>query len=197
MIETKNTILRPVGINDIYDIYEYAKDEETGPRAGWPPHKNIETTRAIVEGWLSPDCDEEILAIHHKGDNKVIGTVGIVCLSERFKDDRNTYVKELVESGKLTYEIGTTISKQYWGRGVTTETLKATIDYIFDQKKADVIIVCHYAENVGSKKVQEKNKLREVFSYEREKPWFNTNCTTMIVREMTREEWIEQNTIQQ
>ena len=34
---------------------------------------------------------------------------------------------------KNVYEIGTTISKEYWGRGVATSTLKATINYLFKE----------------------------------------------------------------
>ena len=76
IIETDKVYLRPVTENDVNDIYEYAKDPETGPRAGWPPHENIETTKKIVSNWVSPNCSEMVLAIVFKENNKVIGTIG-------------------------------------------------------------------------------------------------------------------------
>ena len=41
MLETERLIIRPIKIEDVNDIFEYATDEETGPKAGWTPHKNI------------------------------------------------------------------------------------------------------------------------------------------------------------
>ena len=34
-IETERIIMRPVQLSDAEDIFESAKDAETGPRAGW------------------------------------------------------------------------------------------------------------------------------------------------------------------
>ena len=48
-IETERIIMRPIQISDAEDIFEYAQDEDTGPRAGWPPHQNIETTKEIIK----------------------------------------------------------------------------------------------------------------------------------------------------
>ena len=30
------------------DLYEYAKDPEVGPIAGWPPHKDLEESLNII-----------------------------------------------------------------------------------------------------------------------------------------------------
>ena len=193
MIETKHLILRPIQLTDVDDMFEYAKDKETGPRAGWPPHKNVEETRGLIEYWLSAESNEEQYALLHKIDNKMIGTMGIVHLNKYEKDDKNIIVKELIKSGKQAYEIGVTISRQYWGKGIATETLEAMLKYLFENRNADVVITCHYVENIGSKKVQEKNNMQILGSYECDKKWFNTDCTTMIVRGKTREEWLAEH----
>ena len=52
MMETKRLILRPVQMGDAEDIFDYATDEDTGPRAGWKPHENIEGTRSLIKMWL-------------------------------------------------------------------------------------------------------------------------------------------------
>jgi len=67
--------------------------------------------------------------------------------------------------------------------------LKLIEEYVFLVKNADEIIVCHYAENIGSMRIQEKNNYKKVFEFERDKKWWITDCTTMIVRSKTREEW--------
>lgn len=192
MIETDRFILRKITLSDAEDIFEYAKDEDTGPRAGWTPHKNIEETKGLIEMWISPESEEEQLVIFYKNDKKVIGTIGIT-EKKKIKDSRRIAINELILAGKKVYEIGTTVSKSYWGKGVATETLKAILDYLFKYRNADVVITCHFAENIGSKKVQEKNNMRILGQYERDDKWYNTECRTMIVRGKTREEWLAEH----
>ena len=191
MIETERLMLRHIALTDAEDIFEYAKDEDTGPRAGWTPHKNIEETKGLIEMWISPESKEETFAIFHKGDNKVIGTVGIT-IKKEIKDNRGVVINQLILDGKKAYEIGITVSKKYWGKGIATEALKEMIDYLFKNRNADVVITCHFAENIASKKIQEKNNMKVIDEYQRNEKWYNTNCTTLIVRGKTRKEWIEE-----
>ena len=193
-IDAGKVYIRKIKIIDAKDIFEYAQDEDTGPRAGWAPHENIETTEKIIKEWLKLKSYEFNYAIVYKENNKVIGTIGVVNINEKEKDEKNIYLKSLVNKGKVVYEIGTTISKAYWGKGVATNTLKAIIDNIFTTTNADFIATCHYSENIGSKIVQDKVNMKILGSYKKDKKWYNTNCTTMIVRGKTREEWqIEKN----
>ena len=158
MIETERLIIRPIQENDIEDMFEYAQDEDTGPRAGWPPHKTIEDTEKIVNMWLAPNCKETNLSMIYKPDNKMIGTIGIVHLNEKKKDEANIFANKLIEEGKNVFEIGTTLSKKYWSKGISTESLEAVIDYLFEKKGADVILTLHYKANIPSQKVQEKKQ---------------------------------------
>lgn len=191
MIETTRFILRKITLDDAEDIFEYAKDEDTGPRAGWTPHKNVEETKGLIEMWITPDYKTKQFVIFDKADKKVIGTMG-VSIKEEVKDVREGPINELVLAGKKVYEIGITISKKYWGKGVGTETLKAMVDYLFESRNADVVLTCHFAENIGSKKVQEKNNMRILGQYERDEKWYNTECTTMVIRGKAREEWLKE-----
>ena len=198
MIETKRLLIRPVQMEDASDIFEYAKDEDTGPMAGWPPHKTIEDTKEVLDMWLEPESEEKVFAIVYKPDNKVVGTMGVTYLNNKQKDNKNVFVNHLLDDGKQLFEVGNTISKAYWGKGISTECLTNMIDYIFETTEADIIITCHYAENLGSKKVQEKCRMKEYGSYERDKNWYNTDCNTMVVRGKTREEWLlEKNNYQE
>ena len=57
-IETERLILRPWRLEDLKDLYQYAKNPEVGPNAGWKPHENLEESRKILEGWLHEDSDQ-------------------------------------------------------------------------------------------------------------------------------------------
>lgn len=76
MMETKRLILRPVQLSDAEDIFDYATDEDTGPRAGWKAHENIEGTRSLIKMWLGGE-KEKHFAVIYKEDNKVVGTMGV------------------------------------------------------------------------------------------------------------------------
>lgn len=193
-LETENVYLREVTLQDANDIYEYAKDPETGPKAGWPPHKTIQDTENIIKHWLGKECTEIVYAIVYKPNNKVVGTIGVAPLNTKQKDEKNLAVQNLLKEGKKLYEIGCTIGKEYWNKGIATKTLKLMIDFLFKKHGADIIIVTHYAENTPSKIVQEKNGLKQIYAYERDKAWWTTDCKTMIVRAKTKEEWLNENT---
>lgn len=188
-IETEKVLLRHIKMSDAEDIYEYATNPDVGPRAGWPPHKNIEETKGLIKMWLSPEATEEQFVLVYKQNNKVVGTMGITNLNEHTKDKHNTTVAELIASGKQTYEIGLTISKDYWDKSIGTETVRAMIKYLFTKRNADVVVATHFKANIASQRVQEKNNLKILQTYQRDDKWYNTDCTTMVVRGITKQEW--------
>ena len=49
MLETERLILRKWTEEDAESLFEYAKDPEIGPAAGWPPHKSVEESRAVIK----------------------------------------------------------------------------------------------------------------------------------------------------
>ena len=54
-LETERLILRPWEEGDAESLYQYAKDPEVGPIAGWPPHTSVENSRQIICDVLSAD----------------------------------------------------------------------------------------------------------------------------------------------
>ena len=195
-LETERLELRPVEQGDIYDIFEYAQDEETGPRAGWPPHKTIDDTKQILNKWLDPENVEKIFVAVYKPDGKVIGTIGVVHLNERIKDEKNLFAKKLIDEGKSVYELGITLAKKYWNKGLATEGFAKMMEYIFRELKADVVLALHFEANIASKRVQEKSHMKVLGSYDREQKWYNTDCTKMVVRGITFGEWQNNNNLQ-
>ena len=52
MIETDRLILRPWLDSDAEALFRYASDPDVGPRAGWPPHKDIEESRRALRAMI-------------------------------------------------------------------------------------------------------------------------------------------------
>ena len=45
---TQRLILRPWNLDDAENLYQYAKNPNVGPVAGWPVHTSVENSREII-----------------------------------------------------------------------------------------------------------------------------------------------------
>ena len=145
VIETERLILRPFEQSDLDDFYEYASVEGVGEMAGWKHHENKEKSQSILDLFITED---KTFAIVLKENNKVIGSLGV-----------EEYGMEQALSEFFDYqgrEIGYVLSKDYWGKGLMPEAVKAVIDYLFNVQKLDFLTCGYYEFNNQSKKVQEK-----------------------------------------
>lgn len=144
-LETQRLILRPFEQSDLYDFNEYASVEGVGEMAGWKHHENIEKTQEILDIFIE---ENKVFAIVLKENNKVIGSLGVEKYGmEAALTEFNNY------KGR---EIGFVLSKNYWGRGIMPEAVKAVIDYLFNDLDLDFLTCGYYDFNSQSKKVQEK-----------------------------------------
>ena len=145
ILETERLILRAFKQSDLDDFYEYASVEGVGERAGWKHHESIEETQQILNMFINHD---KTFAIVLKENNKVIGSLGV---EEYGMEEALT---EFVEyRGR---EIGYVLSKDYWGKGIMTETVKVVINYLFNEQDLDFLTCGYYDFNSQSKRVQEK-----------------------------------------
>lgn len=140
MIETKRLILRPLKASDAYAIYHYAKKPNIGPLAGWEPHTSIEETKMILTWMLR---QETIFGITIKGDDTVIGTIGL-------------HVRDHYKETDPVREIGYVLDDDYWGLGLMTEAVQKIIEYAFKDLNIQEIIVAHQIHNIRSQRVIEK-----------------------------------------
>lgn len=142
VIKTERLILRPWKETDLDDFFEYASVDGVGEMAGWPHHKSKEESKLIIDSFIN---DKKTFAIEYKG--KVIGSLGI----EEYNENTLPEFKD-----KKVRELGFVLSKDYWGKGFMPEAVKGVIDYLFNQLQLDIIVCCHFANNIQSKRVQEK-----------------------------------------
>ena len=144
-IETERLILRPFCQSDLEDFYEYASVEGVGEMAGWRHHESKEKSKEILDMFISED---KTLAIVYKENNKLIGSLAI----EKYGlEDKLTEF-----DGYRGREIGYVLSKDYWGRGIMPEAVRAVIDHLFGILDLDFLTCGYYDFNNQSKRVQEK-----------------------------------------
>lgn len=136
ILYTERLILRPWEQTDAEDLYEYAKDPQVGPVAGWPPHTSVENSREIIKNVLSGDG---IYAVCKKEDNRAIGSIGLK-----------------IGAVNQEAEIGYWVGAPFWGQGLIPEACKELIRHAFEDLSF-VRLWCGYFEgNEKSKRVQEK-----------------------------------------
>jgi [ribosomal protein S5]-alanine N-acetyltransferase len=140
-LETERLILRPWRESDLDDFYEYGKDPEVGPNAGWKPHDSKEESLGILRSFVRGD---EVRAIELKENGKAVGSLGL-------HPDRLRH--EGMGSGR---EIGYVLSRDYWGRGLMTEAVRRAISFAFEEAGLDYVSCAHFPFNARSKRVIEK-----------------------------------------
>ncbi|MDR2867740.1 MAG: GNAT family N-acetyltransferase [Acholeplasmatales bacterium] len=133
-LKTPRLILREPKISDIKDFYEYAKDPEVGPRAGWAAHENIEQSYFILESFIA---HQDVWTVYHKKDHKMIGSIGL-------------HLREGI------YELGYVLNQNYWHQGLMSEALNVLLAYFFQELAIEEIYVSHYPDNLRSQRVIEK-----------------------------------------
>jgi RimJ/RimL family protein N-acetyltransferase len=74
-------------------------------------------------------------------DNKVVGSIGIVSKTDIYRKN---------------FEIGFFLDEKFWGRGIMTKAIRASVDYAF--KNFDIIRIYAevFSDNPGSRRALEK-----------------------------------------
>ncbi len=142
ILHTEHLILRPWNEADAEDLFEYAKDLEVGPSAGWPPHKDVEESRNVIKNVLAVDA---CFAICEKGSNRAIGSIAL-------KLNGHTDMTERDDECEMGYWLG----KPFWGRGYMPEAAKEMLRHGFEDLGMTTIWIGYYDGNSKSKRVQEK-----------------------------------------
>lgn len=138
-LETERLILRMWRKKDAPELYEYAKNPNVGPHAGWKPHESVTESRMIItQLFLTNMC----WAIVDKESGKVIGSIGLE--EDKFRP------------GVKSKELGYSLSEDHWKKGLMTEAAKRVIRHAFDDLKLDVLMIRTGDANLRSQRVIEK-----------------------------------------
>lgn len=142
-METTRLRFRKWRVSDAADLFEYARDPDVGPIAGWQPHRSEEHSLRVINEIFLPS--PEAYAICLKGDDRPIGAIELFMGGH---SDAGIAADE--------YELGFWLAKPFWGRGLMTEAAKEMIRHAFVDLGAATIWCAYYADNARSARVQEK-----------------------------------------
>lgn len=179
-IETERLILSKWSVRrDAKDLFEYAKNPNVGPNAGWAPHENVAESKMRIKKVFLKSM---IWKISLKGEGKAIGSIGFE------PDKRRIDIK--------SRELGYSLSEDYWGRGIMTEAGQAVLKYAFEDLGLSVVSIVTTPDNRRSLRVIEKLG----FTYEGTLREGQLTCDgkakdTMCFS-MLRREWEQMNTLQ-
>ena len=139
VLRTGRLVLRAFDPNDAVDVYAYAQSDKVGPMAGWAPHKSLEESRAMVDGFIAAG---DVWAVVEKKTGHVIGTVSL-------RPDKKRRAEGCLQMG---YALG----ERYWGQGFATEACSEVLRYAFDELACPVLSVNHFPQNQKSRRVIKK-----------------------------------------
>ncbi|MCI5522580.1 MAG: GNAT family N-acetyltransferase [Spirochaetia bacterium] len=139
---TRRLILRRWKESDVENLFEYAKDCDVGPVAGWPPHKSVSESLSVIQNVL---CGAACFAICLKSDNLAIG-----CIELKLNGTTDMTCRD------DECELGFWLGKKFWGQGLMSEAGAEIIRYGFEDLKMNKIWCGYYDGNLKSKRVQEK-----------------------------------------
>ncbi len=173
-LESERLILRSWTLEDLGDFYEYAKNDNVGPNAGWKPHESKEESEKILKSFIK---NNEVWAIEYKENKKVIGSIGL------HKDEMRMGIKAKM--------LGYVLSKDYWGEGLMTEAAKEVIKYGFEKEELDLISVRHFRFNDRSKRVIEKCGFKYEGTLRKGRKLFNDEVVDLVLYSILKEEYRE------
>lgn len=145
-IETERLILRKFKIEDAEGMYKnWATDKEVTKFLKWKIHENIEFTKKLMNNWIDAYENESTYnwVIEIKDEKQIVGNISAV----------------KVNKSNLSCEIGYCISSKYWNKGITTEAMRAVIDYLFKEVGFNRIKALYDTNNPASGKVMAKSKM--------------------------------------
>ncbi|MBQ1792453.1 MAG: GNAT family N-acetyltransferase [Oscillospiraceae bacterium] len=146
VLMTRRLVLRRWEQADAEDLYRYASDADVGPIAGWPPHKSIDESRAVIRDVLN---GREAYAICLKEDGRAIGAIELKLNGHTDLTDRDDEC-----------EMGYWLGKPFWGRGIVPEAVTEMLRRAFEDIGMQKVWVGYYEGNSKSKRVQEKCRFR-------------------------------------
>lgn len=139
-IETARLVLRPPRMDDVEAAFNsYATDEAVARYVTWKPHRSIAETQEFLRHTLSSTEDGARLtwAITLRGDDTLRGMI------------------DMRPHGHKA-DVGYVLARPFWGRGYTTEALRALMDYAFKNPRTYRVWAVCDVENVASARVMEK-----------------------------------------
>lgn len=168
VFQTKRTIIRPLLLTDVIDLYDIICEKESIEMSGdYFTDMNYVKESCSQDITNKPSIENTVeFGIIDKETGKFIGHIQIYKLCSKMND----YIKAAQQSN-ITIEdymyhdgvaVGYSIHKKLWGHGLMTEVMAAVIEYCFSVLNIPVIFGDCLATNIGSIRVMEKNNFQKL-----------------------------------
>ena len=141
-LETPRLRLRRLTMRDAQDIYDYGRDPLVARHVLWDAYTNIFEVRGYLRYMLRKYRlgEPSSWGIEWKATGQIIGTIGFMW----------------IQRDNAAAEVGYSLSRAFWNKGIMTEALKATLDYGFRGMNLNRIEAQHETENPASGAVMRK-----------------------------------------
>ncbi|MBE5796011.1 MAG: GNAT family N-acetyltransferase [Clostridiales bacterium] len=142
VIETPRLILRRMTLKDAPDLFAYSQDPEVARHVLWTAHRSIWETKAYIRYVLQQYRlgEPSSWCIVEKETNRAVGTIGFMSFSAE----------------NSTVEVGYSLARSHWNRGLMTEALEAVLNEAFTVLRLHRVEAQHFSANPSSGRVMEK-----------------------------------------
>ena len=141
-LHTDRLTIRKMAMHDAGDMFEYSRDPEVARHVLWDAHRSIGETRAYIRYTLRKYRMGEpaswVIVLNET--ERVIGTIGFMW-----------YQRE-----NSAAEVGYSLSRAYWNKGLMTEALRCVLDFAFNVMRIHRVEAQHEIENPASGVVMRK-----------------------------------------
>ncbi len=146
-LETARLTLRKMTMRDAADIFRYSRDPEVARHVLWDAHQSIGDSRAYLRYMLRKYRNREPASwgIVWKETGRVIGTIGYMW----------------IQRDNSAAEIGYSLAREFWNRGIMTEALGAVIRYSFKRLNLNRLEAQHETTNPASGAVMRKCRMQK------------------------------------
>lgn len=142
-LKTPRLLLRSFEESDFSDVHTYACDKEVTRYQSWGPNNEAATRefiRGSAEAFKINTSDDLEFAIVDRETSRVIGGCGIHARRKAFRE----------------YEIGWTLNRHFWRRGIATEAVTAIVDLAFSTRDVHRLYALVDLQNIASRALAEK-----------------------------------------
>ena len=141
-LTTPRLRIRRLNMRDAQDIFRYSRDPEVARHVLWDAHRSIGDSRAYLRYMLRRYRAHEPASwgIEWLETGRIIGTIGFMWIQDE----------------NASAEVGYSLAREYWNRGIMTEALMAVIRYAFDGLDLNRVEAQHETTNPASGAVMRK-----------------------------------------
>lgn len=146
VLETKRLRLRRLTMRDARDVFAYCRDPEVARHVLWSAQRSVGEARAYIRCMLRRYRSGEPASwgIEWKQTGTIVGTIGYMW----------------IHSEHACAEVGYSLAREMWGKGIMTEALRCVLEYSFGVLRLNRVEAIHEVDNPASGAVMRKCGMR-------------------------------------